>query len=395
MFDSALQRDLDLVAGIDAVPRILEVACRTTGLGFAAVARVTDTRWICCSVRDGIGFGLQPGGELQLETTLCDQICRSGRRIVIDDVAHDAAWRDHPVPAMYGFQSYISVPIVRGDGSIFGTLCAIDPRPARLDTPAVVGMFELFAQLIACHVDTADRLHASETALLDARQTAQLREQFIAVLGHDLRNPLQTLSVGTTVLARTPERTSDILPLMHKSVQRMAELIDNLMDLARGRLGGGLALADVREEDLGPELEHVVHELAAAWSGRTIEYQAQLAAPVACDRRRVAQLLSNLLGNALRHGDTVTPIRVCARSDALQFELSVANGGRPIAPAVRQRLFEPYFRGPGSATRSEGLGLGLYIVSEIARAHGGSVEVASDETATCFTFRMPQRATAP
>ncbi|QJW85816.1 GAF domain-containing protein [Ramlibacter terrae] len=121
-------------------------------MGFSAVARVTEDRWVCCSVRDEIAFGLKPGGELKVETTLCNEIRGSGERVVIEHVAEDPDFRDHHTPALYGFQSYISVPIVR-DGAVWGTLCAIDPRPALLKTDAVLGMFELFSQLIAFHLD--------------------------------------------------------------------------------------------------------------------------------------------------------------------------------------------------------------------------------------------------
>jgi hypothetical protein len=386
---AALGQDVEAVQGIDAVPRILEVVCRTTGMGFAAVARVTDKRWVCCSVRDEIAFGMQPGGELPLETTICDEIRQSGQAVIIDDVAKDPAFCGHRTPAMYGFQSYISMPIVRRDSGFWGTLCAIDPRPAVLRTGAVTQMFELFAQLIAFHLDAQDRLRTSESALLDARQTAQLREEFIAVIGHDLRNPLQTLGTGINVLSRAPERAPSILPLMQNSLKRMSGLVDNLMDFARGRLGGGIVLARRRQEKLQEALRHVVDELAIAWPGRSISYDAQLATHVVCDASRIAQLLSNLLANALKYGDPVQPVRVRVRSDAQALEISVANGGTPIPPEVQQRLFEPYFRAAAPAQSPEGLGLGLYIVSEIARAHGGTLAVSSDEQETCFRFRMP------
>lgn len=384
-----LEQDVEVVSSIPAVPRILEVICRTTGLGFSAVARVTESRWVCCSVRDEIDFGLQPGGELKVETTICNEIRQSGQPVVIDHVAQDPAFRGHATPAMYGFQSYISVPIVRGDGQVWGTLCAIDPRPALLRTPAITGMFELFAQLIASQLDAQEQVQASETALLDARETARLREQFIAVLGHDLRTPLQTLGMGAAALEKAPDRAAALLPIMQKSVRRMSELLANLMDFARGRLGGGIVLADRRQADLGEALQHVVEELATAWPDRRIAWQAELQEPVWCDQARIVQLLSNLLSNALKYGDPAEPVRVVARSDARQFELSVANTGPAIPDAVKRGLFQPYIRGEGHASQ-EGLGLGLYIVTEIARAHGGRVDVASDAAETRFTFRMPQ-----
>ncbi|HEY0442471.1 MAG TPA: GAF domain-containing protein, partial [Xanthobacteraceae bacterium] len=176
-----LADDVAAIARIDAVAKILEVVCRTTGMGFAAVARVTEARWIACAVRDEIAFGLAPGGELKVETTICNEIRAGGEPVVIDHVAADTAYCGHPTPAMYGFQSYISMPIRRADGAFFGTLCAIDPRPMRLTAPETVGMFRLFADLIGFHLAAQDQVASSEAALLDARQAAELREQFIAV----------------------------------------------------------------------------------------------------------------------------------------------------------------------------------------------------------------------
>ncbi|MFC7739315.1 PAS domain-containing protein [Roseomonas sp. GCM10028921] len=158
------QTDIDAVGRIDAVASILEVLCRTTGMGFAAVARVTEDYWITCQVRDEIGFGLRPGDELQVQTTLCREVRDASRPIIIEHVTEDAAYRRHPTPAMYGFQSYVSMPIIRKSGEFFGTLCAIDPKPVRVNTPETIGMFRLFAELIAFHLDADERLAAAEAA---------------------------------------------------------------------------------------------------------------------------------------------------------------------------------------------------------------------------------------
>ena len=243
--------DIDAIQRIDAVPRILEIVCRSTGMGFAAVARVTDGRWICCAVRDEISFGLQPGGELKVETTICHEIRQSGEAVVIDHVAEDEVYKGHHTPAMYGFQSYISVPIVLTDGTFFGTLCAIDPRPARLKNPETIGTLKLFAELIASHLNALDRLAASEAVLLNERQTSDLREQFIAVLGHDLRNPLASIAAGTRMMtrAKSNKETFEIAALMQGSLNRMSLLIDNVLDFARGRLGGGLASVQRRASE--------------------------------------------------------------------------------------------------------------------------------------------------
>ena len=116
------QKDIDAVLRIDAVPTILDVVCSTTGMGFAAVARVTEDRWIACQVLDNVHFGLAAGGELKVETTLCHEIRQHRNVVVIDNVAEDAVYANHHTPEIYGLQSYISVPIILPDGSFFGTL---------------------------------------------------------------------------------------------------------------------------------------------------------------------------------------------------------------------------------------------------------------------------------
>jgi GAF domain-containing protein len=128
---------------------ILQTVCDMTGMGFAAVSRVTETRWIACQVLDKIGFGLEPGEELDLKTTICDEIREGGKLVVIDHVGADANWRTHHTPMMYGFESYVSIPIVLDDGSFFGTLCAIDPEPRALTSGNVVTKMQAFAAEVA------------------------------------------------------------------------------------------------------------------------------------------------------------------------------------------------------------------------------------------------------
>ncbi|HEX4028404.1 MAG TPA: GAF domain-containing sensor histidine kinase [Rhizomicrobium sp.] len=383
------QDDLDAIASIPAVNTILEVVCRTTGMGFAAVARVTDDRWVCCAVKDDIAFGLGPGGELKVETTICDEIRDSRELVVIDHVTENPTFCNHPTPAMYGFQSYISQPIIMADGSFFGTLCAIDPRPNTLNNPAVTGMFKLFADLIAFHLDTALKLRASEQLLLTEREGSELREQFIAVLGHDLRNPLAAIDAGTRLLQKTPlnERATAILGQMQASVHRMSGLITNVLDFARGRLGGGLVL-ERKPLRLEPMLDLVVAELRATVPERRIETDFTGLGAVNCDAARIGQMLSNLLGNALAHGAAGSPVWVHARSDAGAFILAVTNLGEPIPDTTIALLFQPFFRA-SARPNQQGLGLGLYIASEIARAHGGTLAAQSAGGKTDFTFRMP------
>jgi GAF domain-containing protein len=133
----------------DRIRAILEEVCQITGMGFAAVARVTEDRWIACQVVDRIEFGMDPGGELEIKKTLCDDIRRCGEGIYIDHVAMDEDWRTHHVPIFYGFQSYASLPVILPDGSFYGTLCAIDPHPRSVSGAAIVTAMQNYAQSIA------------------------------------------------------------------------------------------------------------------------------------------------------------------------------------------------------------------------------------------------------
>jgi len=384
------QSDIDAVQRIAAVPTILEVVCSTTGMGFAAVARVTEDRWIACQVLDNADFGLPAGGELKVETTLCHEVRQHHNVVVIDNVAEDPIYSTHHTPAIYGLQSYISVPIILPDGTFFGTLCAIDAKPHKLSNSQTLATFKLFAELIAYHLDAGSKLNAARTDLIDAQAASELREQFIAVLGHDLRNPLASIDGGTRMLLKEPQTQTaqTILTLMRGSVLRMSRLIDNVMDFARGRLGGGIGLEIVSGKPLNSTLQQVVAEILSAHPDRSFETNIDVPADVRVDHGRIGQMLSNMLGNAVSHGAADEPVRISALVKERVLHISVANGGNPIPDAARALLFQPFSRGE-AGTSQQGLGLGLYIASQIAEAHGGRLEVTSDDHETKFTFTMP------
>ena len=133
----------------EALRAVVREACRMTQMGFAAIARVTEERWIVCQVEDRIEFGLDPGGELEIKKTICDDIRKCGCAIVIDDVRADPEWRTHPIPILYGFESYASLPIWLADGSFYGTLCALDPEPRALSAPETVAALRMLADRAA------------------------------------------------------------------------------------------------------------------------------------------------------------------------------------------------------------------------------------------------------
>jgi signal transduction histidine kinase len=389
-----ISHDVHAVGQIAAVPTLLDALCEITGMRFAAVARVTDATWIACAVKDGIEFGLKPGGSLPIETTLCIESKRSNRPVAFDQASTDPHYGDHPVPKMYGFESYVSVPIVLSNGRYFGNLCAIDPSPAKVSDERTLRLFAKFAALIAAQLDDQLKREEVQTALRDERSASELREQFIAILGHDLRNPLQAIYATSALMERNLEPNTPLAGMADRirtNARRMSSLINDVLDFARGRLGGGIGIAVDEVGDLNTALQSVVKELQDGRPGRQIVASLHVNRVVRCDLGRIQQVASNLISNALDHGAPASPVKVSARTDEREFTFEVwnANAGEPIPEQNYDRMFEPFWR-PSVSDSRHGLGLGLYICSQIVRAHGGELSVTSSRAAgTAFSVRLP------
>lgn len=215
-----------------------------------------------------------------------------------------------------------------------------------------------------------------------------LRERFIAILAHDLRNPLAVVSPAMDMLleAGIDEPYASIPLRVRRAVDRMSRMIDELLDFARGHLGSGIP-AIPTPNDLGALCESAAEEVRGAHADREILVAKTGDLRGSFDRDRVIQALSNLIGNAVTYG--TGPVRIEAReaADRKTLETSVSSAGPVIPYDVRQRIFEPFQRGTESG---HGLGLGLFIVQQIALAHGGLCEVESDEASTRFLIRWPR-----
>ncbi|QBB69443.1 HAMP domain-containing histidine kinase [Pseudolysobacter antarcticus] len=285
-------------------------------------------------------------------------------------------------------QSIVAHPVGRLGGKLFPALYVAPLVP--IEQPSFSEIRGALVALAATQRDTEDLLKQSDQALLDAGERAKMRERFIAVLGHDLRNSLQSIGFGTYQLRQTvaDAPSTDAIARIERSCGRMTELVQNILDFARGRLGDGIPLSLRQEDGLADELRHVIAEVQSVYAERDISSDISIVFPVTCDRRRLAQLLANLLTNAVTHGAADQQVKVRIHSCDKTFEMSVTNGG-PTIPADRlARLFEPFSHGADN-TQDPGLGLGLYIAAEITKSHGGTLTVSSQATQTCFTFRMP------
>ncbi|MDM0016889.1 GAF domain-containing sensor histidine kinase [Variovorax saccharolyticus] len=386
-----IARDVAAVGRISAVPSLLKLVCQNTGMGFAAVARVTDGSWTACAVQDDIQFGLASGGQLDVRTTLCREARAAREPVVIDHASRDPVYAQHHTPRLYNIESYISVPIIRPGGDYFGNLCAIDPRPRTVSDPRTVTMFKVFADLIALQLESEDHQIEVENALALERATADLREQFIAVLGHDLRNPLAAVGATAELMVRSSAEPQMVAlgTRLRATARRMSKLIDDVLDFARGRLGSGMGIEALEVPDLASYLRDVVAEAREANPERGVTESIAIDRAVRCDRGRMQQLLSNLLGNALTYGAADRPVRVGALIEDQVLVLRVANEGEPIRPENLAMVFEPYWR-PHNSKPGGGLGLGLYICAQIAKAHGGELTVRSAaDSGTVFEARLP------
>ncbi|MBW8359653.1 MAG: PAS domain-containing sensor histidine kinase [Weeksellaceae bacterium] len=228
----------------------------------------------------------------------------------------------------------------------------------------------------------------AEKQLVAERENVLLREQLIAVLGHDLRNPLGAVSMTVGYLERsmTGDKQKNLLGILKRSCYRMNELIGHVMDFARTRMGEGIVLTP-GEVELEPVLQHVVDELKYLFPDRQINTVFSFPEPVYCDPDRISQLASNLLANAFTHGNPESPVWFSAGNQNDEMTLSVANDGEPIPESLQNILFTPFKRESDRPSKN-GLGLGLYIANQIALAHGGTLAFTSDEKQTRFTFSM-------
>lgn len=280
--------------------------------------------------------------------------------------------------------------------------CFVEDDAARLDALLGRGTVTLQARLVgdeARWVELRGRHDDDEggdfgtvsditASKADEARTLAMKDRLMGIASHDLRNPLSAVKMGATLLARSKsldEREQRLVSNISVSVQRMSNLISQLLDLTRARLGGGLPL-DRKPVDLKAVVDTLVDETRLGTS-RTIEVRAE-SVTLSVDADRLGQVVSNLLGNAVKHGDATQPIVVTLAPVASGARLSVENHGLPIPPALLATLFEPFVQGQTAAV-GEGLGLGLFISREVVHAHGGSLTATSTpEGLTTFTVEL-------
>lgn len=232
--------------------------------------------------------------------------------------------------------------------------------------------------------------HELSLARGQAEDRAEFAEQLVGVVSHDIRNPLAVIQMSAVLLDRGlgPEQQKAAVARIRRSVQRVQHLITDLLDFTQARLGGSLSIRK-GPADLHQAIADGVAELQVAFPQCVLRHERHGTGTCQADADRIMQAVGNLVANAAAHGARDQPITVRTDSEGEDFRIEVHNHGEPIQPELLPRLFEPMVRGKDAG--SKGVGLGLYIVREIVRAHGGRTEAKSTaEAGTSFTLLLPR-----
>jgi sigma-B regulation protein RsbU (phosphoserine phosphatase) len=222
------------------------------------------------------------------------------------------------------------------------------------------------------------------------RDRALFAEQMVGIVSHDLRNPLSAILMGVQLLGRVEkERRVRVLGHVKSSAERAQHLIEELLDFTQARIGTGLSVK-LRQVDLHQITRDSIDELRLAHPDRVMIHESVGAGQCEADDARLAQLIVNLVSNAVAYGRLGTPITIRSKVNNKSASISVHNKGEPIPPETQVVVFEPMVRGTGGSNTVRSVGLGLFIVKEIARSHCGAMEIASTEAdGTAFTLHFP------
>ncbi len=420
MSEENFKQDIINIKNISIVPNLLNVICQTTGMGFAAIARVTEDRWITCSALDNLEFGLKPGDELQVKTTICDEIRQNPKAVIIDNVSEDPDYHNHHTPIMYNLQSYISVPIIRQDGSFFGTLCAIDPKPNKLKDFKVSEMFNLFAELISFHLSAVEQAQADKTLLSEKNNLLKKNEvekkeadklisdaekklieknnslkkmnteleAFNYISSHDLQEPLRKIQLYTDLIEREEEnklseKAKAAFQKIKSSAFRMQNLINDLLTYSKTKF-------DERKfelKDLNTILNHVIEDFSEETENKNVIFEIENLGSLNVIEFQFRQLMYNLISNSLKFSNPDKKLIISITSktgnkqelnndqllpDQKYKLITISDNGIGFDQAYSDKIFGLFQVLQTKSLNSTGIG--LTIVKRIVENHNGFIK---------------------
>ncbi|WP_460880824.1 sensor histidine kinase [Pontibacter rugosus] len=346
---------------------------------------------MACLQRSGPGaVRTARGDKLKLETTICNEIRDHREPVVIDNVSEDPCYKHHHTPATYGLQSYISVPIILRNGEFFGTLCAIDAKPAQVNNTKVIGMFTMFADLLAFHLQSQELLERVQQANLelDTRNRALASanfdlDSFVYTASHDLKSPvynmqglLDELDGTLTEESIDSRKVSRIVQMMRSTVKRFTTSISDLTAIVE--VENTNLVNEPEEVDIFDAVETAKLDLQKliADSGAEIEV-------ISADRffsgfsgMNFKSVLHNLLSNAIKYRSPDRRPEISVRLEKVdgRTHLTVEDNGLGLPPGKQEEVFSMFKR---FHDHVEGSGLGLYLVKRMVDAAGGQIQVSS------------------
>lgn len=348
---------------------------RTTDGGTFLAVNATLCHWLGRTAQDLVG-----------KATLQGQLTMGGR---IFHQTHLA-----PLLRMQGSVSEVKLEIVHADGSVVPIILNVIARQGDEGPVHEMAMFvardrDAYERELLASRRKMQSL-AEETAKLHAaaKDRALFAEQMVGIVSHDLRNPLSTIQMGAALLGRSQVNQQPVIARVTRAAERATRMVADLLDFTQARLGNGIGVAPSRM-DLRQCAARAVEELSMAYPGRTLLHRHAGEAECMADADRIEQLVGNLVSNAIAYGREGTPVIVSTGVGDGTARIAVHNWGEPIPAGLQATLFQPMVRGEVDAA-SRSVGLGLFIVSEIAKAHGGSVAVRSTaEAGTTFEAILP------
>jgi signal transduction histidine kinase len=311
---------------------------------------------------------------------------RSGSGIVIDPRPAEAVARRHGMQRFrVGFDLRVVVreygllhDVIFELASEAGFAAGLEPLLARLITAGI-------SEAVVEYVEVRDR---------SLQDRIDFEEQLIGIVSHDLRSPLAAISMGAETLALNRDldpHAAMVVSRIVSSCQRANRMIGDLLDFTKARFGGGITIHRARH-DFHEIVRHAVDEIRVRFPGREIRIDVEGDGVGEWDGDRISQVVTNLLNNAVAYSPDDSIITVATRGDDDEVSLVVNNRGAPILEELMPRLFEPMVRGKAEASNpGRSIGLGLYIVDQIVRAHGGRIDVTSTQAeGTTFTVHLPR-----
>ncbi|WP_405384220.1 ATP-binding protein [Maribacter sp. LLG6340-A2] len=397
------KRNIEDIQSIEALPTILNVIRESTQMGFIAVARVTEDKWLTCSVLDHLSFGLKPGDELEIETTICHEIRQANKLVVIDHVKTDGIYCNHPTPLQYGFQSYISVPITLKNGEFFGTLCALDPKPNKLNNDRVIGMFTLYADLISFHLQSIENLRSIRQKV--KKQNVRL-EAFEFVSSHDLQEPLRKIQTFSNIIReKEADKLHPNVATYFKGIEReankMRKILKDLLDYSETEEFIGRFETTPLNKILKRAVARLQDDLTACDGSISFsEMDAVRAIPI-----QLEQLFFGLLANSVAYRSDTRKLKIyidCVTGKGEEFNveglnaqtmycaITVKDNGIGFQQKYAERIFG-LFKRLNADNNDKSTGIGLAIAKRIVENHQGRILAygVPDEGAT-FKVYLPK-----